>query len=249
MSRVAVIGNSHLGALKRAWDSSAATRNPQFDLVFFGAPRRTALALRAVNDVLATEDPSVLRALTLTSGMTDPIIRPADYDLIWLHGLIGLNWAVPQAIRLDMHSRSGGARLSSSLLRDLFSQQYRESALHYLLQQIRAISSVTVFVSPQPFLSEDSPYRKAHRGQTSPLAIQYEDRVRAELEADALNYLPQNPLTVVDRCFTRACYSQAGERLVDSASGGIADDVRHMNADYGRIVINDFMRATRALGS
>ncbi len=248
MSRVAVVGNSHLGALKRAWDSGAAARNPQFDLVFFGAPRRTALALRAADDVLASDDPSVRRALTLTSGMADPIIRPADYDLIWLHGLIGLNWAVPQAIRLDKYSRSGGAKLSSSLLRDLFSQKYRESVLHHLVQQIRTISRVAVFVSPQPFLSEDSPYRKALHGQALPLAMQYEDRVRAELAAGALTYLAQNPSTVVDRCFTRARYAQAGERLVDSASSAIADDVRHMNADYGDIVIDDFTRAARALG-
>jgi hypothetical protein len=242
MRRVAVIGNSHLGALKRAWDAGLAKRQPELELVFFGSPRRTIASLRATGDALTTDDAEVRRSLALTSGKADPKIRLPDYDAILLHALIGLNWAIPQAIKLNAFVRATGSVVSSGLVQDLLRNDLRKSVFQHVLEQIRSISRVPIVASTQPFLSEDSPHLAALSGLSSPLLPEmYEEFIERQMQAVAVDFLPQNAVTVTDRCFTRRVYSVNGCRLRADTTGAPSDDLRHMNESYGRTVIDDLL--------
>jgi hypothetical protein len=247
MRRVAVLGNSHLGALKRAWDAGLAKSQAELELVFFGAPRRTLVELRAIRDELTTEDPSVRKSLALTSGMTDPRVRLRTYDAVLLHGLIGRNWAVPLALKLDEYSRGTGSFVSTGLVQDILREDFRNSVLQHVVQLIRSISQVPLFVSPQPFICEDVTYRQMHNALQPPLLPQlYERYIESEVTAAALIYVPQNPVTVVDHCFTRRGFAVDGIRLRTDTTHDPGDDLRHKNESYGRIVIDDFLSKLRS---
>jgi hypothetical protein len=84
-TRICVIGNSHVNALKQGWEDIAATC-PDHRLTFFASLGDRIGKLELVEGCLVPQDPALLKNIVFTSGGLDRIVL-ADYDVYLVYGL------------------------------------------------------------------------------------------------------------------------------------------------------------------
>jgi hypothetical protein len=252
--RVCAIGNSHLAALKKAWDDGAGARYPTITLTFFGSHRDTLKRVHAQGDALTTHDERVRESFVMTSGLATPEIRLADFDLVFLHSLVSRNWTQPFSVQLARHRERTGAVVTRGLLRAHMTERLRESVFFHLLREIRTASRIPVFVSPQAFRSEDDTHREAWGlSDSNPdvevleIALElcgaYERMIQDETRGLSARYLAQPAETIVGRFFTGRQYCEGSVRLRGKLNIRHADDdFVHMNAAYGELVLKALER-------
>jgi hypothetical protein len=255
--RIAVFGNSHLAALKKAWDEEGESAHGGMTLTFFGSHRDELKLIRAAGDGLLTvDDEAVRKTLSMTSQLDTSEIRLAPFDCIFLYALVRRNWAVRIGAALLQYRKSVGM-VSSGLLQAMMMDQFRDSVLFHMLGVLRVAAKAPIIVAPQPYLSREAfgsePWSKDAPGLDSQewqfvvdLCKSYEQLLRQEVSGRGALYLPQPEQTIVDRCFTRPDYSHGSVRLsagLDIAHG--SKDFDHMNSAYGALVLRDLRSTVR----
>jgi hypothetical protein len=122
--RLAIIGNSHIGALKRAWDAQDQAERPFADAAFFGAMSAQFVDLAVDHEGLFAPDGTPLRERFLaTSGGLSRIDFGA-YDVIAFVGL-GVPFRLMAAqmrdhVTLDLSDHHPAPNLmSEGMLRDM----------------------------------------------------------------------------------------------------------------------------------
>ena len=254
--RVCVVGNSHIAALKKAWD---ARPDASFDVVFFGAHRVSLKNVRSDGHSLVTDDAATRRSLEMTTGRPDPALRLDSVDCFVLHALINPNWVVPYAIRLARHAADAGVVVSSGLLRAVVEEIYERSVLAHMLQVIRSGSDAPILVSPQPYLSQQvlaDPVQgqrylglaKVDGHAVPSIHDAYDATLAAAAVEHSFELLGQPKETIVDRHFTDHSYCLGSLRLSRHMDlEHPADDYQHMNEKYGALVLRDVFRRLSAL--
>jgi hypothetical protein len=250
--RVCIFGNSHLSALKKAWDDDLQSRDAQHSVVFYGSHRDTLKRVVAEAGVLVSHDSVTRRMLATTSGSNPPDVKLEDFDLVLLHGLVSRNWLIPQFLSLEKYRLQRDGFVTSGLLKAMLRERLGASVLHHLLGEVRKISQIPIVVSPQPLLAEDAarredwglPARSADPmtwQEIGALLSAFETLVQETTGAMDAVYLPQPQETILDGCFTLQQYSTGSVRLTAALDvSHPADDFAHMNAQYGSLVWRDF---------
>lgn len=254
--RVCIIGNSHIGVLKKAWLDGLCTQNPGLDLTFFGAQRDLLRTVQADDGRLRSQDKLTRRSLAMTTGLKDPDIRVADFDCVLLHGLVDPNWVVLHALSLFRHRNCGGAPVSSGLLSAVAMERYQQSLSCYMTGVLRGISDVPIMASPKPYWSREvidhadqgRPYRGVEalpsRRDDIGFYVAYQGALLDAAARDSLSLLPQPPETIVDDYFTAPRFCRDSIKLTnDLDEAHPDDDYGHMNVLYGALVLRDFIGA------
>ncbi|MBB1248192.1 hypothetical protein [Rhizobium sp. G21] len=220
--KIAIIGNSHIAALKMAW-TEVSTEYGKHNITFFGHRGNRIANLVLQDGMLVAEERSLRRGLKFTSGGIGRIDLKA-FDAFVVHG-IGVE---PFYLPPDQ----------------FFSNGFRTQAAHdvmdkapamKLIQSIRSVSDRPVFVGHVPLAvaSEIS-------GDQSPDAFFNgmkfaEDTVFSKLKA---RLVLQPPETIVNGRNTDPIYKQGSTSL---AVGDAWDntphrtiDRFHMNGEYGK---------------
>ena len=226
--KLAAIGNSHLGSLKRGWDS-IGSEFPGIDITFFGARGREMRFLEAVGTALVPTTEYVETSFAVTSGGQSRI-ELNDYDAILIYGL--------------------DARIEPTVPGAFYSRQVRyracglaaEAALYLqTLKLVRTVFGGSVYLGHEPLLA--APATPA----TQEAKLYYDglsDLSAAVLAPLDARLIGQPDETIADGPHTHAHFTRGSKRL---AVGEDNDDERHedsdnahMNDEFGELWLRNF---------
>lgn len=227
--KICIIGNSHVGALKRAWDTmEGSTPDVEFD---FFAMRGAGMNDLIVEGNKLVGGTSILRAaMQFTSGGKDTIV-PEDYDGIILYGL-----------RFTPYLSNKNVVISDQVRKTAICDSARISISTDVLRKIRQISQVKIYIGHTPLRATVHVKRKRK-------PVEY---LRDIAEANEIFYrsqnaviIPQPRVTIVNGRFTDPVYTEGSKRL---AIGDSLDDMSHsgrdmihMNDEFGKLWLSDFL--------
>lgn len=236
MTRLCLIGDSHLAALKSGWAPDAF---PTIEPTFFAAPAKYMGDLAVADGALEASDDDLKRRLRLTSGDLTRIA--GDYDRYLVHGL-----ELSLALVLDLcrqvpgmrNSKSWQARVAAPSFMDTVDNVIRGSLAIRTAAKLRQVTAAPITLSPTPVSSARYPnlrLRLSENGNAQIVADMFSDACRrAALEVKA-GFLPQPTDTLdTDGLATKPIYSREPARfLIPNA----AEDLTHMNGEYGATVL------------
>jgi hypothetical protein len=225
--RLCVVGNSHAGCLKLAWDE---LRKSQVDtsLTFFAASPQRLVGLRLDGSTLKPETPALREIFSHTSGGLD-VVDLLAYDAILLVGL-------------EVSALMPGAHLlSRAALRQCLLDHTPTSSGYVLAKRIREAVDLPLFVMSRPLTAslDDSesnrdigPYRRGlgllSEAFFSPLDV---------------GLFGQPEHTITNGYYTRREYSIGAHRL-DVGKGAAlqpSDDRLHMNGKFGALWLSAYL--------
>lgn len=229
MTRICILGDSHVGCLKRGWDK-LHNEYPDNEVVFF-AHRANGLDNLIVRDAkLIPGNEDLAKALKFTAG-NKVEIDPVEYDLFII---FGAGATVNFAYNSFFYSK---AVIKMSL------NDFVEKTLSFkLLKKLRAITNKTIFVG-------HTPLEAATQILSTTKPTDYISRVKLINE---LVYAPLNselvlqPLnTIVNGNNTHPDFSKGSKRLAigDRFDNEYhpKDDIDHMNDKFGEIWLKEFI--------
>jgi hypothetical protein len=227
--KICIIGNSHVGALKRAWDTISPAY-PGLEMVFFAHRGNGMAALKRQGKQLVPTSDALAAAIKFTSGGLDRIV-PNDYDAFLIYGLR----ASPNFGDNDR----------------FFSRQVRQQAVEDLtgntlslriLKMVRQLTDTRIYLGHDPLNSASADRPDASNAPyESGIAI-LNDCVYGPLGAEML----MQPLsTVVNGRNTDASFSQNSQRLAISTANReekhSEGEDKHMNEAFGEIWLTAFI--------
>lgn len=226
--KIAVIGNSHIGSLKRGMDMMKA-KEVLYDLCFFGARGDGLKSLTVEDSSLVPSDEGTADAIAFTSG-GERRIDTDGYDAFLLYGME----ARPFFIAED--------RYYSSAVLDRAVDDVVEGSLSYnTLQKLRTITDKPIYIGHNPM-------RGARRNEGPQDVGPYERGIALlnarKYAAVGATLLPQPATTIINGNGTAMPFAQGSKRL---AIGDAHDDalhpsvdLNHMNDDFGRLWLTEF---------
>ena len=230
--KIAVIGNSHLAALKLAVRDNLFSSGT-LDVVFWGLPGPEFRSITYNNGRFQT--PHKTLPLIISDGRYESL--PAyDFDAIVFHGMV-LN--LSDYLFSLRKSSDGLLCYSSAFLRDGLRACIEQAPSWNLVRSLRADYDRRVLMSCMPLKSEDS-------GQFQGLSITADDSnllnsyISAILSDIRVEYVPQPSDTICDHKYTKREFCVHSVRLAAKLScEHPADDHIHMNKQYGERVLRD----------
>lgn len=258
MTRIVTFGNSHVGALKLAWDA-APGRWPGIAQTFFGMPGWASLKLRLLDDGglgLPDDGDATSEELELSRKLNGDVrVDLTDVDLlVWA----GFDWR-PEPIARLLHSfdvegliDTGAARLMSLANFDAISEALVAAALPG--EEWTPPGGPRLVLLGRPMPSEicvNDPGRRiwGALAEKGPAVADVFERHRARFAAAAARrgidvfYQPEDTLTPTS--LTQESYSRDSIKLVNGKShpGG---EIFHMNAAFGARCLDAVLPALAA---
>lgn len=221
--RIAILGNSHIGSLKRGADRLSAAENPH-TLTFFGARGKLMRHLRAEGDCLIPTHEATESSIAHTSG-GDRRIRVDAFDAFLLYGLDADPFFAP----LDRF-------YSSAVMARAIADVAETTTLYRTLTTLRAITDKPVYLGHTPLrAAEPANLARETTAYERGIALLNETAF-APLRA---TMIPQPSETIVNGSRTLISFSKGSKRL---AIGDERDDElhpegdsSHMNDEFGAL--------------
>lgn len=251
-TRLTIVGNSHVAALKRAWDAMES-RPAEIDLRFFASPDRYLRHFRLGHDlvfrlpaVAAKQRPLIARSARQVNGATE--IDLSGSDAVVLYGGVLFQCEFAEIIAtydVDGYRAAGAPRRMSRAAFEAVCDDLAEAALPRAFWLRGDIARFAVF--PRPLPSEGAATAGGER--TAPwrdVAVRPEgaramvERLFVALGAAharrGIDFLRQPASTLEPSGMTSAVYSRDSHRLIPGEKHS-DDDVTHMNARYGALCL------------
>ncbi len=249
---ICILGNSQVAALKQAWTNRAPRVATGCTVTFFAAQNHLLEQLECRAGALVPLHRDVEDLLMQTSGGKDHIAFD-DYDAFILVGMgFGIN--VPKlceecCVVENLESRLVGHLLSHACFAAMIEASLEESLLVQFLDKIRPHTGAPIVACSAPFLSERILTRPPHRGDPRLRDRAFLDlvvgrgraaasRVAAKRDAEVLW---QDDSTVGLPGFTRSEFG-VGALILKSEQSDLRDDGKHMNEDYGLLMLTALLR-------
>ncbi len=230
--KIAVVGNSHLAALKQALRMNA---EPTYSLVFtfWGVPGKYFHAIECTSEYLISERVDILREVS--DGAHDQL-RFKAFDVIWLY-------AGDLDLAELMDSFSDGGQIISNYSSACIIQGVNAylNGLHIvrLAKQIRHYFNGAIILSPKPLPAQAQNFN-AENWQFG--VSRLEKSIAAHLSKSNLSLLSQPHGTRFEDRFTHSRFTIGSVRLPGNLKcPHNKDDRTHMNAEYGTIMLADFV--------
>ncbi len=260
--KVLVIGNSHIAALMNAAREVEAT-HPGWQFDFLGAPGAHHDWFRLGEDrMLSIITPERFgpakrqrkqRLLEKINGMTTRSV--ADFGMILRYGMMPGRDAIQQLIGFyavdGFPKRPAGHRMSAGLFRRICKALSEGDLLGNGWRRPHRFRIVNM---PQPFRSGHliqrgwqplgAHYRHLIRfpDYAEQCFARYEEQVAADCAEAGGEFLGQPSKTIVPGLLTDVVYSKGAARLLERSAEKKAADITHMNADYGKEVLESLIR-------
>lgn len=227
--KVCILGNSHVSAVKTAWDQIESTFQGQVSLTFFAArgdgPKNFALES---NDLVPqTED--LKRQISFTSGGLEKV-HLDDFDVFVVYAL-GFNVV-----------KEANSFYSQAVKNTVFEDRYFATPALHLIHLIRQYTDKPIFVGAHPFRASDSDNVEAVMAPELIRGIEFLKK-QFEQRYNAV-FVPQSSVTTTDGRFTQMKYCNGSIKLeVGAHNDGERHemtDLTHMNAEYGKQWLKDF---------
>lgn len=215
--KICVIGNSHVGALKRAWDSMP-DRHQWANINFFAARGRGLEGLVVNDGKLVPETGFLKRSLEFTSGGKQ-VIDPNEYDILLVYGLHANGLFI-----------SPKRHYSVAVLKQAANDHVTGTLSFNIIRKIRELTDKKIFTGHNPL--------RAFRGKevkvVEPEAYLFGLEVMNNFVYSSIgSELVAQPLhTIVNGRFTSPLFSQGSKRL---SIGDKHDDEHHPENDCGHM--------------
>ncbi len=237
--KIAIVGNSHLAALKRAVRDNLF-RPKRLDVSFWGVAGPEFRSITYDNGRLQT--PHGAFALKISDGRYESL-PVHDFDAIIFHGMV-LN---PGDYLFSLRKMADDLSCySAAFLREGLQACFEQAPAWDLVRSLRTDYDRRLLMSTMPFKSDDS-------GQFKGLSITADElnllnsHIRAILCGIGVEYVPQPSVTVRENKYTRGEFCVQSVRLTASLSCEHPDDdYIHMNGLYGARVLHDIDVQLRA---
>lgn len=259
MKEVAVIGNSHVGALKEGWDQIAAD-HPGVALRFFAVPKplEAACGLDGLTYGLSADAPARLgQQATQING--DTAVDLADCDIVLYAGrefpfqtfrsLIG-HYDIDGLVETG-RTRHISLPAFKALSAPLFAPLVPDAAWRDLPGAGRSLYlALKPMISERAREAEESPaFWRAWLADPAPHMAYYDGLLTLfadHLAQAGIGFFRQPPPTLCAEGLTKAAFNRNARKL---AAGQPATDLMHMNADYGIAFLRAFFAETGLAGS
>jgi hypothetical protein len=234
LANLCIIGDSHVGALKKAW-SIVTAEYPNIKITFFAQRGFGLNSLVAENGKLHSPIEVVAAALEFVSGGKRHI-DPDEYDVFLIYGC--------------------GARANFSVGGQFHSRAVRDKTMHDLVDGSLSFKLLTILraITNKPVFVGHNPLRGAKNIESAPRLDAYVAGI------EMLNNLLYRPLsaeilmqpleTIGTRCATRSEFSKGSRRLAigdrfDDETHSESDD-NHMNEEFGKIWLAELLKKLAA---
>lgn len=226
---ICILGNSHVSAIKTAWDQIASTFQDEVELTFFAArgdgPKN--FALEGSDLVPQTED--LKRQISFTSGGLEKV-HLDDFDVFVVYAL-GFNVI-----------KETNNFYSEAVQNSVFEDRYFATPALHLVHSLRQYTDKPIYVGAHPFKASDSQNIEAMMSPELIKGIEFlKKQFRQRYNAV---FIPQNSVTTTDGRFTQMKYCNGSIKLeVGAHNDGEhheITDLTHMNAAYGKQWLKDF---------
>lgn len=227
---ICIMGNSHTGALKQAWDM-ITDDFPTINITFFAQGQDKLKYLIVQNDKLIPNREGFAKALEFISGGKREI-DPIEYDVFLLYGLNA-------RANFFISNNTFSTAVINTAMKDLTNG----SLSLKLLQRLRKITDKKVFIGHNPLTATDNivstDYPESY--------IQGIEKVN-EFIYQALNAeLVSQPLaTIVNGNRTKGEFSKGSKKIIvrseaiDNPEHAKMDNY-HMNAQFGELWLRQFL--------
>lgn len=225
--KICVLGNSHVASLKLGLDKLSASQK-NVEMVFFASRGGALGALRLEGHRLVPANDNLAKAIAHTSGGKSEVALD-EYDAFLVYGL---------GFRLPVLGRNLSAAVSRQACRDTAT-----ASLNYrICTLLRRATDKSIHLGHEP---QEAAGQKSHRASDG---LPYEtvlEQMERELLGDGLKMVAQPRQTLADDWFTIPKFSAGSSRLDigDAVSNELHPDAdtKHMNADFGRMWLENFL--------
>ena len=227
---ICVLGNSHVGALKRAWDLMPEWHQ-EYNLVFFTARSNGLGGLILIDNKLVPKTDRLKRTITYTSGGKSEI-DIVEYDLFLIYGL-----------QMEVFFVEPGKFFSSAVIKQTVLDSVKGTTSWKIMEMIRSVTNKKIYVGHNPLpiqkKGDDRIYPpESYLSGINLMNDEVYDKCNAELIAQPAD-------TIVNGCFTERELSKGSKRLpVGDAMDEEAHpdhDSRHMNEEFGKKWLSCFL--------
>ena len=230
MMKICIMGNSHVGSLKRGWDG-IHVEYPEKEIVFF-AHRANGLDGLIVHDgKLIPENEELAKAIEFTSGGKAEI-DPVEYDVFVIY-----------ASGATVNFTQSGFFYSKAVIQRSLTDFVEDTLSYKLLKKLRTVTNKTIYIGHTPLAA-------AMQLLSTTKPADYIAKIRL---INKVIYHPLNselvlqPLkTIVNGNNTHPDFSKGSKRL---AIGDGFDneyhpeiDNAHMNDKFGEIWLREFFK-------
>ncbi|WP_198036700.1 hypothetical protein [Halomonas sp. GT] len=215
--KICVIGNSHVGALKRAW-KSMPDRHSSATITFFASRGKSLEGLVADGGKLIPETEALKKSLEFTSGGKQ-LIDPDEYDIFLVYGLSARGLFI-----------SPKRHYSFAVLKQAAFDHVDGTLSFNLVRKIRELTEKTVFVGHNPL----GAFRGVEFKVVEPEAYLFGLEVANDFVYSSIDseLVAQPSYTIVSGRFTHPSFSKGSKRL---SIGDKFDDETHPENDYGHM--------------
>ncbi|MEQ8652208.1 MAG: hypothetical protein RIC87_07065 [Kiloniellales bacterium] len=239
---VAIFGNSHVSAIKTAWEE-AKQDYPQVSFTFFAARANYMKYIEARDGVLVPTNEVTERSIGFTSGGKSKI-DPKEYDCFLVYAL-GARPYLPDA----------SVFYSDQVHQVTIANRRARQLAWRTVKQIKSVTDRPIIVGENPLPSLLSEQALRDSGDFEEGRVDYTYGVEL---AERLFYkehnirLQRQPLQTIDNGrWTKEEFCKGSERLaIGHRSDGSAHDetdTNHMNTAYGHIWLKAFMPLLQGL--
>lgn len=229
--KICIIGNSHIAALKMAWDTGLEKQFPNIEPTFFGARGRLLHDLVVKNGLLAPGSKDLGNSFALTSR-GQRYIDPALFDVFLIYGF-------GAKLTKVLKKRSNAANPERII------DYWQNSGMLQVSRQIRAVTHKPVYCGLAPL--------EARKKSTKGIKV-YTKFVRRSTKMvfrpEGFTLVAQPPQTLTKRCATRKQFSAGSTRLKADPKKPKQRhpkrDSLHMNARFGAIWLRSFLQSIPA---
>lgn len=249
---VAILSNSHVAMLKMATDGMGLSWKP----TYFAAPaaRMGGLQYDPGSHSLSARRGILLESIKKTSGGLERI-NLTHFDALIL---AGLTLKTQTALELFRHFQPLGLRVDDSVrlisemaFRTALREMYDTTSAAKLLK-LCAHSGKPIYLVPSPLPSELLLVRKAYRWGATQAGIRALSWINglcsniwADMAADAGAKLVTQPAHTIGKFqLTKAIYSRGAQTM--QAEDYAEADTDHMNAEFGRLILEQIDKAFSA---
>lgn len=255
MTRLAIVGNSHVGALKRAWDEMAP-KPEDVDLTFFAVPDKLRRHFRLTGDLvyaprprIRSEQPVIVETAEKINGASSIALAGLDAVVLYGGSLLQSEFAtVIGTYDVDGYRAAGAPRRMSRAAFEAFCDSYAEATLPSARWFGTRIPRLAAF--PRPLPAEGA------EASSNPLLAPWRavaarpDGARAMVERlfiamaaaharHGIDFLRQPPETLMANGLTSGDYTKGSSRLNNERHPD--EDVSHMNARYGALCLRSIL--------
>ncbi|PLX82835.1 MAG: hypothetical protein C0617_13265 [Desulfuromonas sp.] len=233
--KVCIIGNSHTGALKRAWDTFFDSNFKNiFDLTFFASRAQRLEGLKIEGTKLIPQNEYLKENLKFTSG-GKPYVDLSLYDVFLVYGLSTRPYFLSKVF------------YSEAVLIKSIEDNHTSSLSFKILTMIRDVVDTKTFIGHDPLrVNKDRDgieFDKVLTEQYSLGISLVNESLFFPLGAELLEQ-PQQTIVGKGRN-THSIYSKGSKRLDvgDEKDGELhpESDNRHMNDEFGKIWLESFL--------